>query len=180
MSATDSLGRTRDAILRAAASALRSHERAGMADIAAAAGVGRATLYRHFTNREDLLLELGRFAAEESIRVLDAARIDGVPALEGITRLTRALLSTGREFWVVSSHRQQMWPEEEAVGVRLRALAERGQKDGLLRTDVSVEHLAALHGSLIIGALSVPPLSELGIEDATDLIVSLYLNGARA
>lgn len=180
MTTTDSMARTRDAILRAAATALRTHERAGMADIAAAAGVGRATLYRHFANREDLLLELGRFAAEESIRVLDDARIDDVPVTAAITRLTRALLTTGREFWVVSSHRPQLWPEEEEVGVRLRALATRGQSDGLLRADLAAEHLAALHGSLIIGALSVPPLSELGIEDATDIIVKLYLEGARA
>lgn len=180
MTTTDSMARTRDAILRAAATALRTHERAGMADIAAAAGVGRATLYRHFANREDLLLELGRFAAEESIRVLDEARIDGVPVAEGIARLTRALLTTGREFWVVSSHRPQLWPEEEEVGVRLRALAERGQAEGVLRSDIAADHLASLHGSLILGGLSLVPLSELGIEDAAATIVKLYLEGAKA
>lgn len=42
------------------------------------------------------------------------------------------------------------------------------------------EQLAALHGSLILGALSVAPLSELGVEDATDVIVRLYLTGAGA
>lgn len=174
-----SMALTRDAILRAAASALRTHERAGMADIAAAAGVGRATLYRHFDNREDLLLELGRFAAQESLRVIDAARIDGVPAREGIPRLVRALLTVGREFWVVSRHRTQLWPEEEEVGTRLRALAERGQREGLLRTDLPADHLATLLGSMVIGALSIAPLSELGVEDATDTIVKVFLDGAR-
>lgn len=180
MTTTDSMSRTRDAILRAAATALRTHERAGMADIAKAAGVGRATLYRHFASREDLLVELGRFAAQESIRVIDDARIDGVPALEGLTRLTRALLTVGREFWVVSSHRAQLWPEEEEVGARLRGLAERGRREGLLRTDLPADHLATLHGALILGALTISPLSELGVEDATDTVMTLYLDGARA
>ncbi|NRQ32811.1 TetR/AcrR family transcriptional regulator [Nonomuraea sp. NN258] len=180
MTTSDSMTRTRDAILRAAASALRTHERAGMADIAAAAGVGRATLYRHFANREDLLVELGRFAAEESIRVIDAARIDGVPVREGLARMVRALLTVGREFWVVSRHRAQLWPEEEEVGVRLRVLAERGQRDGLLRADLPADHLSTLLGSLVLGALSIPPLSELGVEDATDTIVSVFLDGSRA
>ncbi|WP_327090403.1 TetR/AcrR family transcriptional regulator [Nonomuraea sp. NBC_01738] len=179
MTSSDSMARTRDAILRAAATALRTHERAGMADIAAAAGVGRATLYRHFANREDLLVELGRFAAEESVRAVDAARIDAVPADEGLARLTRALLTVGREFWVLSTHRPQLWPEEEEVGHRLRVLAERGQREGLLRTDLPAEHLATLHGSLIIGALTISPLSELAVEDATDTIVRLFLDGAR-
>ncbi|MEU4332853.1 TetR/AcrR family transcriptional regulator [Nonomuraea dietziae] len=179
MTTIDSMARTRDAILRAAASALRTHERAGMANIAAAAGVGRATLYRHFANREDLLVELGRFAAEESIRVIDAARIDAVPALAALPRLIRALLTVGREFWVVSTHRPQLWPEEEEVGERLRLLAERGQAEGVLRTDVPADHLAAALGALILAALTVPPLSDLGVEDATDTIVKLYLDGAR-
>ncbi|MFI6815862.1 TetR/AcrR family transcriptional regulator [Nonomuraea sp. NPDC050328] len=172
------MSRTREAILRAAAAALRTHERAGMADIAAAAGVGRATLYRHFANREELLLELGRFAAEESVRVLDAANIDAVPVAEGLARMTRALLTVGREFWVVSTHRARLWPEEEEVGERLRALAGRGQADGVLRTDLPDDQLAALHGSLVLGALSVAPLAQLGVEDATDAIVRLFLEGA--
>ncbi|MFI6393760.1 TetR/AcrR family transcriptional regulator [Nonomuraea sp. NPDC050540] len=179
MSTSDSMARTRDAILRAAATALRTHERAGMADIAAAAGVGRATLYRHFATRDDLLVELGRFAAEESIRVIDAAGIDGVATEAALTRLTRALLTSGREFWVVSTHRPQLWPEEEEVGERLRTLAERGQREGVLRADVPAELLAAAHGALILGALTLAPLSELGVEDATDTIVRLYLQGAR-
>lgn len=172
------MSRTREAILRAASSALRTHERAGMADIATASGVSRATLYRHFATREKLLLEMGRFAAEESVRALDAANIDAVPAAEGLARMTRALLTVGREFWVVSRHHSRLWPEEESVRDRMRALADRGQREGVLRTDLPGEQLAALHGSLVLGALSVEPLSRLGVEDATDAIVRLFLEGA--
>jgi len=52
-----------------------------MADIAAAAGVHRATLYRHFPEREDLIAALKRRAMEEAADAIDAARPEEGPAL---------------------------------------------------------------------------------------------------
>ena len=48
--------RNRDALVRAAAAAVhREGPRVPMATIAAEAGVGIGTLYRHFSSRDDLL-----------------------------------------------------------------------------------------------------------------------------
>ena len=53
------------AILEAAAVVLVERgEQASMADVAAAAGMARATVYRYFPNREALFEALGRLAAE--------------------------------------------------------------------------------------------------------------------
>src|ERR671923_968724 len=55
------------AILEAAARVLAvGGEQASMNDVAAAAGVARATLYRYFPSRQALLDELGRVAADEA------------------------------------------------------------------------------------------------------------------
>src|SRR5919198_2305787 len=55
------------AILEAAARVLATGgEQASMNDVAAAAGVARATLYRYFPSRQALLDELARVAAEEA------------------------------------------------------------------------------------------------------------------
>src|SRR4051794_8757559 len=61
------------AILEAAAEVLAERgEQASMADVAAAAGMARASVYRYFPNREALLEALGRLAVEEAGERLEA------------------------------------------------------------------------------------------------------------
>ncbi|MBB3039224.1 TetR/AcrR family transcriptional regulator [Hoyosella altamirensis] len=179
MTRIDPSTRTRHAILQAAASALRKHERAGMADIADEGGFGRATLYRYFASREELLVELSRFAAQTSLEALDEARIDSIPVPDALSRATRALLTVGRELWTVSTHRKELWPEEEKIGDLMRDLVARGQHEGILRGDLPAHQLSVLFGSLIIGALTLDPLRQLGVEDAADAIMTVFMDGAR-
>ena len=56
----------REAILMSAASFLAENPAAQMRKIAAAAGVSRATLYRHFQSREELIRELQTAAVDEA------------------------------------------------------------------------------------------------------------------
>lgn len=176
---TSASDRTRTAILRAAATALRSGD-AGMAEIARVAGVGRATLYRHFPNREGLLIELGAFAAAESLRALREASLDAVDVPTAVARAARALLTVGRAYWMPSTHLPERRPEEEEVGARVQAVVRRGRDEGVLRADIPVPQLAALFGSLTVGALTQEELLALDVEDAADAITRIFLDGARA
>ncbi|GLZ75249.1 TetR family transcriptional regulator [Actinorhabdospora filicis] len=171
--------RTRTAILRAAASALRGGD-AGMGEIARVAGVGRATLYRHFPNREGLLVELGAYAAAESLRALREASLDAVDVPTAVARAARALLTVGRAYWVHSTHLPERRADEQEVGRRVAALVERGRAEGALRADIPAPQLAALFGSLVIGALTQDELLALDVEDAAEAITRIFLDGARA
>ena len=53
-------------------------EQASMNDVAAAAGVARATVYRYFPNRQALLDELTQAALSDAEERLASARIDEV------------------------------------------------------------------------------------------------------
>ncbi|MFI6478254.1 TetR/AcrR family transcriptional regulator [Nonomuraea sp. NPDC050663] len=171
---------TREAILRGAAATLRTDPAAGMAEIATAAGIGRATLYRYFATREELLAELARFSASESLRVLAEAGVDSpnLPLPETLARAVRALLTTGRAYWALSPRHASLWPEEEQVGWWIQEFVARAQEAGSLRTDIPADQLGALLGTLIAGSLTYEPLVSLGVEDAASAIVTLFLTGA--
>jgi AcrR family transcriptional regulator len=82
------------AILDAAAAVLAERgEQASMADVAAAAGMARATVYRYFPNREALFEALGRLAVEQAGERLQAGRLRDIAVPETFERAVRALVA---------------------------------------------------------------------------------------
>jgi AcrR family transcriptional regulator len=151
-----------------------------MNDVAEAAGVARATVYRYFPNREALLDELTQAAVSDVDARLASARIDEVSPEEGITRAVRALVDVGDSFVLLARERLRSDPErfERKLGQPLRRLFERGQAGGDIRDDIAGARLTESLIGLIVGVLtSTPPL---GKEDMTATITGLFLDGARA
>src|SRR3984885_10177526 len=91
--------RVAGAILDAAAGLLaRGGEPPSMNEVAAAAGVARATLYRHFPPRERLLQELTATAVSATVTRLAEADLDAVPVTEGIARIARVVAAGGSKY----------------------------------------------------------------------------------
>ena len=86
-------------------------EQASMNDVAAAAGVARATVYRYFPNRQALLDELAQAAVSDADARLASARIDEVAPEEGIARAVRALVDVGDSFVLLARERVRSDPE---------------------------------------------------------------------
>src|SRR5215212_9374435 len=98
--------RVSGAILEAAARVLAQRgEQASMGDVAAAAGVARATVYRYFPNREALLEALATLALGQAHERLASARLDAVPVDEGVARAVRALVGIGDPFVALARER---------------------------------------------------------------------------
>ena len=173
--------RVAEAILDGAARMFAVHgEQASMNDVAAAAGVARATVYRYFPNRQALLDELARAAVSEADEGLASARIDEVSPEEGVARAVRALVDVGDSFVLLARERVRSDPErfERRVIQPLRQLFERGQAAGDIRSDIASARLTESLIGLIVGVLtSTPPL---GKEDIIATITGLFLDGARA
>jgi TetR/AcrR family transcriptional regulator, mexCD-oprJ operon repressor len=167
------------AILEAAGAVLAAREQASMGEVADAAGVARATLYRYFPTREALVEALTEYALVDAGGRLDAAGLDRVPVGEGFTRAVRALVGVGDYFVVLT--RERTGPAradfERQVAGPLRKLIQRGQEDGELRQDVDASWL--LESLLALVATVLPSAPSLGPEDTVDAIASLFLDGAR-
>jgi TetR/AcrR family transcriptional regulator, mexCD-oprJ operon repressor len=173
--------RVAEAILDGAAELFASGgEQASMNEVAEAAGVARATVYRYFPNREALLDELAQTAVRDVDMRLASARIDAVPPEEGVARAVRALVDVGNLFVVLARERPRSGAHgfERGLVEPLRQLVERGQASGDIRDDITAARLTESLIGLIVGMLtSTPPL---GREDMTATITGLFLDGARA
>ena len=150
-----------------------------MGDVAAAAGMARATVYRYFPNRQALLDELAELAVRDAAARLASARVDAVSAEEGVRRAVRALVDVGDAFTALAHERVQPDPVDfdEGVAAPLRRLCERGQASGQLRDDVPSSWLTASLVGLVVSVL--PSTPALGKDDTIAAIASLFLDGAR-
>ena len=168
------------AILEAAAAVLAERgEQASMADVAAAAGMARATVYRYFPNREALFEALGRLAVEEAGERLEAGRLQDVPVPEAFERAVRALVAVGDYLVVVARENARADPAEfeQRVASPLRALIERAQSLGEVRDDLPASWLMESLIGIVVSGLQTRP--SLGVEDTVAGITSLFLDGAR-
>jgi AcrR family transcriptional regulator len=155
-------------------------EQASMNEVAEAAGVARATVYRYFPNREALLDELAQTAVRDVDMRLASARIDAVAPDEGVARAVRALVDVGNLFVVLAREQQRSGTDrfERGLVEPLRQLVGRGQASGDIRDDITAARLTDSLIGLIVGMLTSTP--SLGREDMTATITGLFLDGARA
>jgi TetR/AcrR family transcriptional regulator, mexCD-oprJ operon repressor len=155
-------------------------EQASMNDVAAAAGVARATVYRYFPNRDALLDALAAEAVGAVETRLSSARVDEVAPEEGIARVVRALVGLGDSFVLLARARARSDPErlERVLTQPLRRLFERAQADGEIRDDITSARLTDALIGLVVGGLTSTP--SLGVDDMTATITGLFLDGARA
>lgn len=154
----------------------------GMGEIATAAGVSRATLYRYFPTRESLVASIAASAIMEAERRLTDADLDAVGVQEALARLTRTLISTATKYAILASDVTCLDMEE--VRSRLGPLASsvlgRGRADGTLRQDLSTEELFGFYGGLLKVAMRTVLHGTSGLERASSAVVSVFLDGARS
>lgn len=149
--------RNRAAIIDAAVSALTVDPRASMADIAKSAGIGRVTLYGHFSSRRELIDAIVEETMQGAEEQLGSLALDGDPqeALEALVTSSWRILV--RSHGILAAAEQEVGPDRirdhhDETLLRVRRLIERGQAEGSFRTDQSAQWLTACFFSLLHGA----------------------------
>lgn len=175
--------RTAAAILDSAAHVFSEQgSSASMADVAEGAGVSRATLYRYFPHREELLTALAAHALADAAARLADAGLERATVEEAIERIVRAVAAVGDRYAVlVQEHVKFDQAEaERLLGAPMRAVFVRGIESGLFRQDLSIDVLLELFGGALMGAVKLTQRGQLGLEEASAATASVFLDGARA
>jgi AcrR family transcriptional regulator len=170
--------RNHEALVRAATAAMhREGPHVSMATIAADAGVGIGTLYRHFPTREDLFNSLTHRSFEQVLSNVRAAESDGTTADDMLRRFIEAAIAQRNEL-VLLLHGGLPVTAPETLAVRdqvhraLQRIIERGRTDGTISQDVTPRDV------VIFGAMLAQPRPSDPEWDATcRRLLGTYLNG---
>lgn len=157
-----------------------------MERLAREAGVGKATLYRRWAGKEELMLDVlrslddtgpepaGRSARDDLVTMLEFLR------RRGLAKRSSAVLRT--VVTQVQSH-PKLWKEYHETVVTARreavyAVLRRGMADGEIRADLDVELLADLFVAPMLSRAMLHEWKELS-EGLAEQIVDAVLEGVR-
>lgn len=174
----------RDQVLRAAAALLSRKSTATMDEVARAAGIGRATLHRHFAGRDALVRALEELGIRAFEVAFDNARLGEDTAIDALRRLV-AEAEPNAELLAFLVTENQLFEGDEVnegwarLDARVSALFRRGQQEGDIRIDLSVAWLTeALYGLIGSAAWAVMD-GRVAAKDFQYMITELLLGGAR-
>ena len=95
---TDNKRSSKQALIEAGFKVLHTNPGASLAEVASAAGVGRATLHRYFSSRERLVSELAQIAISEMDTAVEEACRHSQTAFEALRDSMQALIPLGDRY----------------------------------------------------------------------------------
>ncbi|MEV3992332.1 helix-turn-helix domain-containing protein [Streptomyces sp. NPDC049837] len=174
----------REQVLRTAAALLSRKATATMDEVARAAGIGRATLHRHFAGRDALVRALEALGIQEFEAAIEAARLDDGTAEDALRRLVAGLEPVAGLLAFLVTENQLFEGDQVNEGwarldARVAALFRRGQEQGEFRIDLTPAWLTeALYGLIGTCAWAVQD-GRVAAKDFQYMIAELLLGGAR-
>jgi AcrR family transcriptional regulator len=148
-----------------------------MATIAADAGVGIGTLYRHFPSRDDLLDYLTHISFGQVLANAQAAQHGATTAAEALRQFIEAAISQRNDL-VLPLHGGPPLRSPKTRAVReqihriLRQIIDRGREDGTIRQDVTPRDV------VVFGAMLAQPRGpDPGWDMTCRRLLATYLAG---
>lgn len=171
-------------LLDIAATVLVSDPAASLAEVAEAAGIGRTTLHKHYSTRDDLLRAVGHRAIDLWEQAVGAvATVTGDDA--GLRDLIAAMIPNGPQLaflWRTPAfdHDDEIQARWRAAEARCLAVLKQAQDRGMLSAVAADWWLLQTFYALIYTAAESVQAGRLAPRDAPALVLSTYLHGIGA
>lgn len=180
---------TEDSLLRSLARTLTENAGATLQEMATAAGVSRATLYRFAATREQLLNRVQSHVLCVMVRILDTAELDSRPPLDALRQLIANYIEE-KEFcaFMISQFDPYIkrsavvpFPREcEVLEDRLDQFFQRGQAAGAFRSDMPSRWLTDIFFGFIFTLCESEYRGRIARVDMPRLFEGMFLKGAVA
>lgn len=147
--------RSRNALLEAGIEILLANPKASLSEIALKAGVGRATLYRHFETREQLVIALAQESLEmtdEAMQPIKTMGLQGKPAIEAMFDAIMPLASRYHfllNLWNIVDDDPVITDIYNRQLNELSLRVEEGKSEGSISSDFTSSWIISLIDSLI-------------------------------
>lgn len=173
---------TLEAILEAAIRLLNVNPGASMSEIAMRAGVGRATLHRHFRTRDDLLDTIGARCLEEMNAAVRAVDSRGRPATERLRMMFLAVVPLGDRYNFLRFDTRQDEDSAEAYAAQLEwvaALVGALKAEGSIDPKIPARWVIGQIDQLVWAAWNEVSDRHLAAGEASELAVRTLLHGLK-
>ena len=171
---------TRESLIQAATTTLASQPGASLEEIARQAGVGRATLHRHFGSRDGLIHELTREALSATDRAVGEIPMD-FSALETLRAVIEALVPLGDRYHFLTLEPATTDPEIageiERQQQQMVELVAAVKGEGAIAPDVPDAWVVAAFDALIYAAWSSVHGGWVARRDAAGLVFRTLVGG---
>ena len=174
--------RTREKVLNLAMHVLAKNPKASLDDIAEAAEVGRATLFRYFKSRKQLISEL-ILEADTQLETATKPIIEkNLNARDTLEEFVKVLVPLGASFHFLNFN--QIYAEDSGIDdlyrnqlMRLRELSKRLRAEKVVSSEIPIAWVAAVLDNLIYTAWETVLEGDIAPNDAPGLVLSSFLNG---
>ncbi|PHR60652.1 MAG: hypothetical protein COA43_05755 [Robiginitomaculum sp.] len=145
-----------EAIIEAGFQIWSQNPRASLAEIALAAGVGRATLHRHFKGRDDLMHALATRSVEEIGHIANQAAKGAWSYTIAMEKVFYALVASGERHWFLMRGDVERFPDIKAQleqqNIEFMDVIRRAQKEGLFPVSCPIAWVMQSYDLMVYGA----------------------------
>ncbi|MFI6595710.1 TetR/AcrR family transcriptional regulator [Nonomuraea sp. NPDC050536] len=174
---------SREQIMSAAIQHLNQDPTASMAQLAEAVGVSRATLHRHFSSREELMIALGHCALDQWERVQDEAGIaDAADPEAALRALLLGLIGCADEYgFGLTDYALGTDPEllrrSDELEEREIAFYVAAQRAGVIRADLPPRWISNTVYGLLVAVRESLRRGDVARRDVPRLLTDTFLRG---